>query len=111
MKNTLSIGRKINLALVLLITVLLPANVPAQVLNQKVNSLLSNQCDGIGIPNLDGSNPDTSGLGPHLANICEDQATDGPSAQFGNSTGGGLPLFTALRYPFLIRHCRNGWKN
>lgn len=93
MKNTLSIGKSLNLALVLLITVFLPSKVTAQVLNQQVNSLLSGQCAGLGIPNLDGSNPDTSGLGPHLANICEDQATDGPSAQFGNSTGGGAASF------------------
>jgi uncharacterized protein YhjY with autotransporter beta-barrel domain len=55
----------------------------AQVLDQKVNSLLTQGCAGLGF-GLGGL--PTVGLGPNLANICDTQASQVPAA---NTAGGG----------------------
>ncbi|MDF0665812.1 MAG: autotransporter outer membrane beta-barrel domain-containing protein [Nitrospira sp.] len=83
MKNTLSIGK--NGCLVLLLIAILPSKAPAQVLNDKVNSLLDAKCAGLGLP-LDGNgNPITTELGRNLAKICDNQV----GASEGAITGGG----------------------
>jgi hypothetical protein len=92
MKNTLSTAMNVFLVL-LLILLFYPSKASAQVLNQMVNSLLSNGCAGLGIfPEI--FNPDSvAGLGARLAGICLVQASDGPGAAFGGSTGGGAASF------------------
>ncbi|MDR4467772.1 MAG: autotransporter outer membrane beta-barrel domain-containing protein [Nitrospira sp.] len=100
MKNIWSIGTHLSPALVLLVTVFLSSQVPAQVLDQKVESLLkfslpNGACPGLHLPPED-SNPaevSLAGLGPNLRAICKDQRTDGIGAQFGTSTGGGAASF------------------
>jgi hypothetical protein len=90
-------GKHLNLALVLLIAVLLPSKVPAQVLTQQVNSLLSNKCSGLGISEPQNFEPETvAGLDTNLADICLKQGDDGPGAGFGGSTGGGAAAFQEL---------------
>ena len=97
--NFWSIGKYLNLALALSITVFSPSNASAQVLNQQVESLLGNRCKGLDIDQTllsfnDGEPTEAVAfLGTNLAHICQDQATDGPNAQFGNSTGGGAASF------------------
>lgn len=68
-----------------------PSKVSAQVLNQKVSSLLSDICDGLG---LGGS---TNDLGTNLAAICG-------FAQLPQQAEALHPS-RALRYPSPIRHC------
>jgi outer membrane autotransporter protein len=94
MKNTLSTGQGVNLVLILLITFLLPSKVPAQVLDQAVNSLLSNECAGLGI----GPGGSLVGLGPNLTAICSFSQV--PVA---NSTGGGAASFQGSAASILNR--------
>ena len=95
MKNTWPIGKYLYLAVALSITVFLPANAPAQVLNQQVKALLSNACYGLGVRTDDGFLVPASikGLDTNLASICTNQISEGPGATFGNSTGGGAASF------------------
>ncbi len=95
MKYIWSMGKQLNLTLVVLITVLLPTNVPAQVLNDQVKILLSNTCSGLGVREEDAFLVEESlrGITDGLRNICTSQRTDGVGAQFGNSTGGGAASF------------------
>ncbi|MDR4467773.1 MAG: autotransporter outer membrane beta-barrel domain-containing protein [Nitrospira sp.] len=93
MQKIWSIRKYLHLALVVLITVFLPSNVPAQVLNQKVNSLLGDDCAGLGISPSTFDLKSVAGLGQNLRDICLNQAGDGPGADFGSSTGGGAASF------------------
>lgn len=94
--NTLSIGKNGSLVL-LLIAILLPSKVPAQVLNQQVNSLLTGECAGLGF----GPGVPIEGLGPNLAGICEVQQSQSPV--FGSSTGGGAASFQGSAASILNR--------
>lgn len=80
MKTPLSTGKHVKLAFILLITILLPSKVPAQVLNQKVSSLLDSACAGLGVDGFG-----TPGLVGNLARICDTQLGQVPVA---NSIGG-----------------------
>ena len=91
MKNTLSISK--NGFLVLLLIALLPSKAPAQVLNDQVNSLLSNNCAGLNIGSRTGPAPPGSdpaltafpdNFGPQLAQLCAF-----PPTGAGVSAGGG----------------------
>ena len=65
MKNTLSIGKN-GFFILLLIMLVFQSEAPAQVLNEKVNSLLSNNCAGLGSAAVGGS-PD---FGSELNALC-----------------------------------------
>ena len=82
MKNALSTGKNVKLALILLITILLPSKAPAQVLNQQINALLANNCAGLGTGGF--PTPNLTGLGPNLTALCNVPQTGGAV-----STGGG----------------------
>ncbi|MDF0673343.1 MAG: autotransporter outer membrane beta-barrel domain-containing protein [Nitrospira sp.] len=96
MKNTLSIGK--NGFLVLLLIALLPSKAPAQVLNDKVNSLLTDACAGLGF----GVDPDVPivGLGQNLTAICDSQRNQVPVASSG---GGGAASFQGSAASILNR--------
>jgi uncharacterized protein YhjY with autotransporter beta-barrel domain len=84
MKNTLSIGKNA-FFLLCLVAIVSPSKAQAQVLDQQINALLANNCEGLGtggptaIPS-----PNLTGLGQNLRTLCQFPITGGAS-----SSGGG----------------------
>ena len=68
--------------LAILFVILSPLNALAQVLDQQVNTLLANNCAGLGTGGF--PTPNLTGLAPNLAAICNTPQTQGSS-----SAGGG----------------------
>jgi outer membrane autotransporter protein len=94
MNPPLSTGKHVKLALIVLITILLPPKAPAQVLNQEVNSLLSGNCEALGV----GTGGPTDFLGPDLAALCSFAQL--PSA---TTVGGGAASFQGSAASILNR--------
>ncbi|MFO0698103.1 MAG: autotransporter outer membrane beta-barrel domain-containing protein [Nitrospira sp.] len=82
MKKTWSADKRVPLLFLFVISVFLPSQAPAQVLDQQINALLQNNCAGLntGGPPV----PTLTGLGPNLSALCDTPITGGAS-----SAGGG----------------------
>lgn len=77
-------------------SVLAPSQVLGQVLNQRINQLLANNCLGLGTGGF--PTPNLTGLGAQLANLCDVPQTAGSV-----SSGGGAASFQGATSTFLAR--------
>lgn len=82
MKKTRSADKSIALLFVFMSSSVLPSNAPAQVLNQQINTLLANNCAGLGTTGF--PTPNLNDFGPNLRDLCDVPQTGGTV-----STGGG----------------------